>query len=265
MSRLHAIRRGDGPTLLFLHGIGSSATAWSGQIERLSGEFTCLAPDLPGYGDSPDPVATGLDAIVVDIVDVLEERPAHVVGVSFGALTALALARARPHLVKSLVLADATLGKAGVPATERERWLSHREGLAGDLATRSVERAAQIAGPAATAAVVDEIAVHMRRARAAGYMNVARAIAETDARPWLSLLEQPALVLCGEDDRVTGIDVSRSLTQGLAGSTLVSIAGAGHAPHIEQPELFAQAVRKFLQARAARAGDAASMRDRGVP
>ena len=82
MSRLHVLRAGKGPTLLMLHGIGSSATAWSGQMERLSGQFTCVAPDLPGYGDSPDPRGPGLDSIVDDVANVLDGEPAHMLGVS---------------------------------------------------------------------------------------------------------------------------------------------------------------------------------------
>ena len=60
MSHLNVLRGGQGPTLLLLHGIGSSATAWSKQMERLGRYYTCIAPDLPGYGDSPDPAGTGL-------------------------------------------------------------------------------------------------------------------------------------------------------------------------------------------------------------
>jgi pimeloyl-ACP methyl ester carboxylesterase len=246
MSRLHVLRAGRGPTLLLLHGIGSSATAWSQQLDRLGAEFTCIAPDLPGYGDSPDAPSPGLDAIVAAVADVLEGRPAHVAGVSFGALTALGLARARPELVRSLVLSDATLGRATLPAAERERWLRHREGLAQELATRSLERAAEIAGRQASPAVIEEIARHMRRARPAGYLAVAHAIAETDARPWLARIDRPALILCGEDDRVTGMDVSKALLDDLPQASLIAIAEAGHAPHIEQPDRFAQAVREFL-------------------
>lgn len=246
MTRLHVLREGHGPTLLLLHGIGSSATAWSKQMERLGGSFTCLAPDLPGYGASPDPTGTGLDAIVAEVADVLDGQPAHVLGVSFGALTALALARDRPDLVTSLVLADATLGRADLPVEERQRWLRNREGLANDLATRSVERAGEIAGRHATPAVIQEIALHMRRARPSGYMSVARAIAETDARPWLGGIGQPTLLLCGEDDRVTGMDVSQTLLDRLPNASLLVIAGAGHAPHIEQADRFAEAVREFL-------------------
>ena len=100
MSMLHSLHEGHGPLLLLLHGIGSSATAWSKQIERLSSDFSCLAPDLPGYGASPDPAAPGLQAIVADIAALLADRPAHVVGVSFGALCALgqaSLESVRPH------------------------------------------------------------------------------------------------------------------------------------------------------------------------
>lgn len=254
MTRLHVLREGHGPTLLLLHGIGSSATAWSKQMERLGGDFTCLAPDLPGYGESPDATGSGLDAIVAEVADVLNGQPAHVLGVSFGALVALALARTQPNLVTTLVLADATLGRAHLPLKERENWLRSREGLANDLATRSVERAGEIAGRQATPAVIEEIALHMRRARPSGYMTVARAIVETDARSWLGGVGHPTLLLCGEDDRVTGMDVSRTLLAQLPNASLLVIPGAGHAPHIEQADCFAQAVRDFLQRHVTRSG-----------
>ena len=250
MNRLNVLRKGQGPALLLLHGIGASATAWSKQMERLGAEFTCLAPDLPGYGDSPDAPKPGLDAIVAEVAEVLEGRPAHVLGVSFGGLTALALARQWPALVSSLVLADATLGRGHEPLEQRQRWLQNRESLANDLVARSVERAGEIAGRGALPEVVQEIALHMRRARPSGYMGVARAIAETDARPWLGAIAQPTLLLCGEDDRVTGVDVSRTLLDRLPHARLVVVAGAGHAPHIEQPDRFADAVLAFLRDRA---------------
>ncbi len=248
MSPLNIVRDGHGPTLLLLHGIGSSATAWSKQIDRLRGEFTCIAPDLPGYGDSADPLGAGLEFLVAAVADALEGERAHVLGVSFGALAALGMARFRPDLVESLVLSDATLGRAYLPESERQTWLQGRETLAHELATRSVERAAEIAGRHALPEAIEEIARHMRRARPQGYMTVARAIADTDARPWLGSIDKPALILCGEDDRVTGMDVSRVLSEQLPSATLLSIPGAGHAPHIEQPDRFADAVRAFLQA-----------------
>src|SRR4051812_10578850 len=101
-TRLAVHRSGQGPLLLLLHGIGSSRTAWGPQVERLEGRFTCIAPDMPGYGDSDDPSAQGLDAIVADIAGVLDGQGAHIAGVSFGALAALTIAHRHPALVKSL-------------------------------------------------------------------------------------------------------------------------------------------------------------------
>ena len=249
MAALHVHRSGHGPALLLLHGIGSSGTAWSKQIARLDGVFSCMAPDLPGYGDSPDLAAPGIDGFVEEIAGVLEGRAAHVVGLSFGALAALALTRRHPALVRSLILADATLGRANDSDSERERWLKHRYALASDLASRSGERAAEIASPEAPPEVVDEIAMHMRRARPAGYLAVAEAIAATDARPWLKDIDKPALVICGQHDSVTGLAVSQTLAQQLRDARLVTIPAAGHAPHIEQPDRFAEAVRAFLDRR----------------
>jgi 3-oxoadipate enol-lactonase len=243
---LSAYRTGQGPALLLLHGIGSSRTGWDHQISRLKGSFTCIAPDMPGYGDSPDPAETGLDAIAQGLAAVLDGGSAHVIGVSFGALAALALARTYPSLVKSLVLADATLGKGREPNRDRERWLMHRRALAGNLASRSLERAGEIAAPGAPVEVIQEIAAHMRRARPAGYLAVAQAILETDAMPWLDKIKQPALVICGEQDSVTGLAVSEALAKHLPRAKLVEIAGAGHAPHIERPDRFAHTLQEFL-------------------
>ena len=87
----------------------------------------------------------------------------------------------------------------------------------------------------------------MRRARTTGYMAVARAIADTDARPWLGGPGPAALVLCGEDDQVTGMACRAPCAAGLPHARLRSIAGAGHAPHVEQPDRFAEIVREFLR------------------
>jgi pimeloyl-ACP methyl ester carboxylesterase len=234
-------------TLLMLHGIGSSGTSWARSIARLKDAFRCIAPDLPGYGDAPDPTGEpSLDTFVEFAAQLAAGVPVHVVGVSFGALIGLALTRRHPGLVRSLVVADATLGRAMLPPAEREGWLAGRLALGVDLPARADERAREIAGPAASADVLAEIAANMRRARPAGYAYVARVIARTDATPWLGELRVPALVVCGQHDGVVGLALSRTIAERLPGSRLETIARAGHAPHVEEPDAFAAAVRTFV-------------------
>jgi aspartate dehydrogenase len=171
---------------------------------------------------------------------------AHVAGVSFGALVALALARRYPERVRSLVLADATLGRGGFPAAEREHWLAGRFAFAGDLAERAAERAREIAAPGAAGDVLAEIAANMRRARPAGYRAVAEIVAATDARPWLGGIAAPALVLCGAADAVVGVPLAEAIAAELPDARYATIAGAGHAPHVERPAAVAEAMGAFL-------------------
>ena len=239
------MRSGTGPTVLLLHGIGSSATSWQRQIDRLAGDYTLIAPDLRGYGDSPDPAGTpSLDAVADDLATLLDQQPAHVVGVSFGALAALA--RRHPDLVRSLVLADTTLGRNALPPDERARWVAGRYALSAELQLRAGERAGEIAGPGAAADVLAEIASNMRRARPAGYRYVTDVIAATDALPWLDAIAVPSLVVCGEHDSVVGLPLSQTIAERIPDARLAIITGAGHAPNVERPDEFAAAVRTFI-------------------
>jgi aspartate dehydrogenase len=233
--------------LLLLHGIGSSATSWERQFARLSDDYSLIAPDLRGYGDSPDPAGPpSLDAVADDLAALLGDAPAHVVGVSFGALAGLALARRHPQLVRSLVLSDTTLGRAALAPAERTRWIEGRYALGAELQDRADERAREIAGPGAPGDVLVEIARNMRRARPAGYRNVTDIIAATDALPWLETIAVPTLVVCGEHDTVVGMALSQTIAERIPDARLATIEGAGHQPNVETPDAFADAVRAFV-------------------
>ena len=233
---------------MLLHGIGSSATSWQRQFDRLAGDYRLIAPDLRGYGDSPDPSgAPSLDDVADDLAALLEGEPAHVVGVSFGALAALGLARRHPALVRSLVLSDTTLGRGFLGPADLKTWVDGRYRLAAELQERAGERAAEIAAPGAPADVLDEIARNMRRARPAGYRAVTDIIAATDARPWLADITPPTLVICGEHDGVVGLALSQTMAETIPDARLATIPGAGHAPNLERADAFATAVRAFLE------------------
>jgi aspartate dehydrogenase len=243
-----ARRTGEGAAVFLLHGIGSSATSWDRVAPLLDG-YHRIAPDFPGYGDTPDAPGIDLDGLVDRLAAMIDVAggSAHLVGVSFGALVALALARRSPDRVRSLVLADATLGRGGFPAAERDRWLTGRLAFADDLASAAPMRAREIAAPGAPDDVIAEIAANMRRARPAGYRAVAAIVAATDARPWLAGIRPPALVLCGAADAVVGVPLAETIASALPDARYATITGAGHAPHVEMPLAFAHAVRAFIE------------------
>jgi aspartate dehydrogenase len=244
---LAALRSGAGSAIVLLHGIGSSATSWS-RLQPLLAGHRLIAPDFPGYGDSADADGIPLAALAGRIAALIDAEggSAHVVGLSFGALVALALAHRSPERVRSLVLADATLGRGAFPAAERDRWLAGRLAFADGIAAGAAERARAIAAPGAPDDVVAEITANMRRARPAGYRAVARIVAATDARPWLGTIAVPALVLCGAADTVVGVPLAETIADALPDARYATIAGAGHAPHVEQPAAVAAAIGAFI-------------------
>ena len=52
--RLHYDVSGEGPPLVFVHGMCGRGQVWAGQVERLAGEFTCVIYDRRGHGMSTD-------------------------------------------------------------------------------------------------------------------------------------------------------------------------------------------------------------------
>jgi pimeloyl-ACP methyl ester carboxylesterase len=98
MTELAHIRRGSGPPLVLIHGIGSRKEAWAPVLDHLAEHREVIALDLPGFGASPMPPAyvltpRQLAASVIEFLDALGiERP-HVAGNSLGGWIALEVAR----------------------------------------------------------------------------------------------------------------------------------------------------------------------------
>ena len=97
---IHLVRRGAGPPLVLLHGIGGEACVWDPVIDALAAHHDVLALDLPGFGRSaplPDGVAPTPEALAAAVARRLQAEglsDAHVAGNSLGGWIALELAKA---------------------------------------------------------------------------------------------------------------------------------------------------------------------------
>lgn len=240
---IHVLDRGSGPTVLCLHGIGSSSAAFAPQIEALDGELRFLAWDAPGYAASADPdVPMDLDGYADAAAAIARNRadgPVHVLGVSWGGVIATRLALRHPDVVRSLVLADSSRGSGQSPehvAAMRSR--------ADELSRLGPAEFAKARGPrlvtaAASAELVDHVVATMRDAvRLPGYAHAAESMASTDHTRELSAVSVPTLVLCGDGDTVTGVSESQALAGGIRDAVFVTLHGAGHVANQEAPETF---------------------------
>src|SRR5580700_6641371 len=111
--KLQYLTAGRGPAIVLLHGYAETSRMWRPLIPRLATNFTVIAPDLPGIGDSDIPT-DGLDMAhaasrVRALVNGLGIQKAAVVGHDIGLMVAYAYAAQFPSEVEKLVLMDAFL------------------------------------------------------------------------------------------------------------------------------------------------------------
>ena len=105
---IHYAVAGEGPPIVFLHGLGASCVTWQENIGPLSERFTVYTPDIPGHGDS---VKLGVEytveagvSFILGFLDAVGAQNAALAGSSMGGLIALQTALQRPERVSHLVL-----------------------------------------------------------------------------------------------------------------------------------------------------------------
>jgi 3-oxoadipate enol-lactonase len=249
---LHVLDAGTGPTVLCLHGIGSSSAAFAPQVDALAGELRFLAWDAPGYAASADPTGPlDLDAYADAAAAVVRERadgPVHVLGVSWGGVIAIRLALRHTELVRSLVLTDSSRGSGQSPeqaAAMRDRATELDRLGAADFAAA---RGPRLVTPEAPTELVERVVATMRDGvRLPGYAYAAESMAATDLTAELADVRTPTLVLCGDGDTVTGIPESQALAGGIPDAVFVTLRGAGHLANQESPEAFNAWLSAFVQ------------------
>ncbi|QCO97204.1 alpha/beta hydrolase [Arthrobacter sp. 24S4-2] len=245
-------RAGQGPPLVLIHGAYEDSRIWRPQLDGLSDEFTVIAWDAPGCGQSDDPPpefsAEDLGNVIAGFLRAVAPRKPHVLGLSWGSGAALELYRGHPNMAASLVLASAYAGWAGsLPPEEVER--------------RNAQVLAELDQPPgqfipvwlptlfttrADPAVVDETSAIMADFRPAGMRAMLSASGHADYRDVLPTITVPTLLLYGAEDVRAPLTVASEMHRQIPGSELVVIPDVGHMVAAETPEAFNAEVRRFL-------------------
>ena len=201
--RLNTIRQGSGEPIVFLHGIGTSASTWQACLDLLDDRYDVISVDLLGHGGSPvpdDPAEYTRDRALIDLDEILADldQPAVLVGHSLGGYLALAHAATRPDVARGIVVLNT--GPGYRDPEKREGWNAmsrrnaHRFGVPEQVTTLNLQE---------DSVVMDRVAE----------MGV------------------PTLVLAGSEDRPAYTGAGQYLERKMPNARFVTVEGGEHSMH----------------------------------
>lgn len=254
------------PVLVLVHGVAGSSQTWEEVIPALAEDYTVIAPDLLGHGESAKPrgdyslgaYASGLR----DLLAVLGHDRATIVGHSLGGGIAMVFAYQFPQHTERLVLVDSgglghhvsiALRAASLPGSEFVLPLLFSAPLlrVGHWVAGALGRLGVRTGPD-----VEEIArgvasfhdVHTR----AAFVHTVRAVIDPQGQR-VSALDRlylahgmPTMIVWGERDPIIPVEHGRAAHELIDGSRLELFPDAGHFPHRDDPIRFIQVLQDFL-------------------
>jgi len=254
---------GSGPALLLVHGWAASSEFFDDVARDLCDEFRVLVPDLRGHGATPSgpgPISIAdLADDMDDFLAALDLTQVVTLGWSMGATVVWSMIERHGHdRLAGMVIEDMSprilndegwaLGmssgmdvQASLRATAAMRadWPAYAAAFAPRMFARDrAAREPQIVTDALT----------LLAARDANAMaDLWASMAQTDLRSTLPGMAIPALIAFGELSDAYGPETSRYLVETLPAAQAHGFAHSGHAPHLEQPEEFVDAVRNFAR------------------
>lgn len=242
---LEALTGGSGKTLVFIHG-EEGQRGWLPHHAALAKRFSVWAPTLPGLGVSALPEwlnsVPDMAKVLLHALDTAEISSCILAGASMGGWIAAEMASMEPARFSGLVLVGSQGTATGDLDTPDLFLMHYRRYLSfgySDPSGSAFEE--RWGGDLDDEAVTSDLAV-MELAALLGFKPYMH---DRSLLPSLARFGNPALLVWGDQDRITPSVVAERFENALPNADRVTIADAGHYVHLEQPDAFAQAVLAF--------------------
>lgn len=237
------------PVVALANSLGTDARIWDGVIEHLSSRYRVLSYDKRGHGLSDTPPGDYALADHVDdllgLLDHLGVQRLALAGVSVGGLIAQGFALRAPDRLTALVLCD-TAAKVGDTVGWNARIDAVSKHGLGSIADAVMAR---WFSPGFLEQRPDDVAGWRNlfmRSDPAGYAATCATLRDTDLTDEIDTIVTPTLVLVGEADLSTPVELVRACADAIAGARFEILPGVGHIPSIEQPAALAALIEHFL-------------------
>ena len=250
---------GDGPLVTMSHSLACNLSMWDEQARALRDRYRVLRFDTRGHGQTSAPSgAYSLAQLADDLLGLLKglsvERT-HFVGLSMGGMIGQVFALAHPTMIESLVLCDTT---SRYPVTAASVWEERirtveAQGMA-PMVEPTLGRWFTAPFRAQRTDLMAQVGAMIRQTPPNGYVGCCHALPKINVTSRLSELHCPALVIVGEEDPGTPVEMAREIQAALPGAELEILRSASHLSNMEQPQEFNRVLLRFLDKATGRGG-----------
>jgi len=235
--------------LVFINALGTDLRIWDGVVSHLTDRHPVLRFDKRGHGLSDCPPAPysihDFSTDLLSLLDQLEISQAIIVSISVGGMIALDFSASWPERVHSMVLCD-TAPVIGTADFWNDRIDKLRkqgmQPMAEAILARWFAPTFKKKSPAAYQGYYNMLT----RMPVEGYTGTCEAIRDADLTEAARMNTARTLILCGAEDVSTPPDLVRGLLKLMRNAEFQEIPGAGHSTCIEQPDLVAKQIKRFL-------------------
>jgi 3-oxoadipate enol-lactonase len=250
-STLRYETEGDGPPVVFIHGLGATSDVWHAQRAVLSKYFRVIVYDRSGCGRSPGTTEgysiDGWADELAGLLDHLDVATTVVVGHSLGSMIAQRFAAKYPTRTRALVLAggEAALTPEGKDILTERSQMIRSQGLtaAVDPWLAGVLSAATRAANPALAGLLRAMFLAYDDAT---YAQQCLALRDGDVRGDHARISCPTMLLVGDQDPVTPLSWQQQIAAGITGSSIRIVPDTAHMTMLESPAVFSTALLEFL-------------------
>ena len=246
---------GKGIPIIFVHGFPLNHRLWEPQLSELKETMHVITPDLPGHGKSEARFGAYLMNLVADdingFIDALGiSVPVVVCGLSLGGYMLGQFYQKYGKRLSGLIF-TATRASPDSEAAKlnRDRLVvlasqSGPQAVVEDVLPKFMSPKTYQSRPE----LVDEVREIMRTTSLDGMVGDLLGMRERpDTHDLLRKINLPALVIHGMDDQLIPLSEGEKIRDTITGARMCVIPDAGHLPNLEQPELFNQAVIRFIR------------------
>jgi len=232
-------------TVVMVHGNSESSRAWSRWVPHLARHYRVIRPDLPGFGQSPEPADYGWSAaeLAADLgrfLDALEIKTCHLIGAKYGGSTSMRLAIDQPRRLISLCLFGSPVRGSGTGNADLIRTKGVRQWAAETMRARL----GTLASDAQVKWWTEEL---MAKTSARAAYNASASRIDMDLENELSRITAPTLIVTTQESGLQSVEAVERYAARIPVSRVIVLPGDSYHIAAVEPDLCAEHALSFMQ------------------